>query len=63
MTILFGIVGLIIGLLIYAVSYCILENKGYVSIDKQWNNGGTGSTNIFDKYTICYSSFDNKYSG
>lgn len=34
MTILFGIVGLIIGLLIYAVSYCILENKGYVSIEK-----------------------------
>lgn len=37
MAILFGIIGLIIGLLIYAVSYCILENKGYVSIEKTNN--------------------------
>jgi hypothetical protein len=29
MTILFGIVGLIIGLLVYAISCCILEEKGY----------------------------------
>ena len=34
MTILFGIIGLIIGLLVFAFSYCILEEKGYTSTKK-----------------------------